>query len=61
MFPVRSSNRFRRRSLWSLSLGLLAAMLLPAGTADALTLRFKAPHWLSIEGDHLPGRSIEVN
>lgn len=36
-------------------------MLLPLGRADSLTLRFKAPHWLYIEGDHLPGKSIEVN
>ena len=36
-------------------------VLLPLGRADSLTLRFKAPHWLSIEGDHLPGKVIEVN
>ncbi len=36
-------------------------MLLPLVRADSLTLRFKAPHWLYIEGDHLPGKSIEVN
>ena len=36
-------------------------MLVHAGQADSLTLRFKAPHWLYIEGDHLPGKSIEVN
>ena len=35
--------------------------LLSLGRADSLTLRFKAPHWLYIEGDHLPGKSIEVN
>ena len=36
-------------------------MLLSLGRADSLTLRFKAPHWLYIEGEHLPGKSIEVN
>ena len=36
-------------------------VLLPLGRADSLTLRFKAPHWLYIEGDHLPGKVIEVN
>ena len=44
-----------------LRVSIFLLMLLPLGRADSLTLRFKAPHWLYIEGDHLPGKSIEVN
>ncbi|MBM3851207.1 MAG: hypothetical protein FJ396_13690, partial [Verrucomicrobia bacterium] len=47
-----------------LRLLMMMLALLATGTARAagsLTLRFKAPHWLYIEGEHLPGRSIEVN
>ena len=44
-----------------LRVSIFLLMLLPLGRADSLTLRFKAPHWLYIEGDHLPGKVIEVN
>ena len=44
-----------------LRVSIFLLMLLPLGRADSLTLRFKAPHWLCIEGDHLPGKVIEVN
>ena len=44
-----------------LRVSIFLLMLLPLGRADPLTLRFKAPHWLCIEGDHLPGKVIEVN
>ena len=44
-----------------LRVSIFLLVLLPLGRADSLTLRFKAPHWLYIEGDHLPGKVIEVN
>ena len=44
-----------------LRVSIFLLMLLSLGRADSLTLRFKAPHWLYIEGEHLPGKSIEVN
>ncbi|MFZ4819087.1 MAG: hypothetical protein ACOYLU_10605, partial [Limisphaerales bacterium] len=44
-----------------LRVSVFLLMLLPLGRADSLTLRFKAPHWLYIEGEHLPGKVIEVN
>lgn len=44
-----------------LRVSIVLFVLLSLGRADSLTLRFKAPHWLYIEGDHLPGKSIEVN
>ena len=34
-----------------LRVSIFLLMLLPLGRADSLTLRFKAPHWLYIEGD----------
>jgi len=48
-------------SLRSLCLWIFLWTGSPMGQADSLTLRFKAPHWLYIEGDHLPGKVIEVN
>jgi len=65
MFPFQSARRpsylDHLASLPSLCLWIFLWMGLPMGQADSLTLRFKAPHWLYIEGDHLPGKSIEVN
>ena len=65
MFPFQSARRPNYRdhlpSLPSLCLWIFLWTALPMGRADSLSLRFKAPHWLYIEGDHLPGKSIEVN
>ena len=65
MSPFQSARRPTYRdhlaSLRSLCLWICLWTGLPMGQADSLTLRFKAPHWLYIEGDHLPGKSIEVN
>jgi hypothetical protein len=65
MSPFQSARRPNYRdhlaSLPSLCLWIFLWTGLPMGRADSLTLRFKAPHWLYIEGDHLPGESIEVN
>jgi hypothetical protein len=55
-----STGWFRRLALGVLG-GLLTLLASVPARAESLTLRFKAPHWLYIEGDHLPGRSIEVN
>ena len=62
MFPSQSTHQPNQLSplRWQRVL-IFLLMLLPLGRADSLTLRFKAPHWLYIEGDHLPSKSIEVN
>ena len=62
MFPFQWPHQPNHLSpLRWLRVSIFLLMLLPLGRADSLTLRFKAPHWLYIEGDHLPGKSIEVN
>ena len=62
MFPSQSTHQPNQLSpLRWLRVSIFLLMLLSLGRADSLTLRFKAPHWLYIEGDHLPGKSIEVN
>jgi hypothetical protein len=62
MTPITQAHRPNHLSLlrW-LRVSIFLLVLLPLGRADSLTLRFKAPHWLYIEGDHLPGKVIEVN
>ena len=62
MTPITQAHRPNHLSLlrW-LRVSVFLLMLLPLGRADSLTLRFKAPHWLYIEGEHLPGKVIEVN
>ena len=62
MFPFQWPHQPNHLSpLRWLRVSIFLLMLLPLVRADSLTLRFKAPHWLYIEGDHLPGKSIEVN
>ncbi|MEN9602546.1 MAG: hypothetical protein RIS56_2152, partial [Verrucomicrobiota bacterium] len=62
MTPITQAHRPNHLSpLRWLRVSIFLLMLLPLGRADSLTLRFKAPHWLYIEGDHLPGKVIEVN
>ena len=62
MFPFQWPHQPNHLSpLRWLRVSIYLLMLLPLVRADSLTLRFKAPHWLYIEGDHLPGKSIEVN
>jgi len=63
MTSLQRSHRSGIPSLFrNLGLGALWVILLSCmGRADTLTLRFKAPHWLYIEGEHLPGNVIEVN
>ena len=62
MTPITQAHRPNHLPpLRWLRVSIFLLMLLPLGRADSLTLRFKAPHWLYIEGDHLPGKSIEVN
>ena len=62
MFPSQSTHQPNHLSplRWQ-RVSIFLLMLLSLGRADSLTLRFKAPHWLYIEGEHLPGKSIEVN
>ena len=62
MFPSQSTHQPNQLSpLRWLRVSIFLLMLLSLGRADSLTLRFKAPHWLYLEGAHLPGKSIEVN
>ena len=62
MTPITQAHRPNHLPpLRWLRVSIFLLMLLSLGRADSLTLRFKAPHWLYIEGDHLPGKSIEVN
>jgi len=62
MTPITQAHRLNHLSpLRWLRVSVFLLMLLPLGRADSLTLRFKAPHWLYIEGEHLPGKVIEVN
>lgn len=62
MTPITQAHRPNHLSpLRWLRVSIFLLVLLSLGRADSLTLRFKAPHWLYIEGDHLPGKVIEVN
>ena len=52
MTPITQAHRPNHLSpLRWLRVSIFLLVLLPLGRADSLTLRFKAPHWLYIEGD----------